>query len=869
MFSFKKGQRWISEMEPELGLGTLHDIEDNKITINFTGSDCTRLYALRTAPLKRVKFKAGDEIITSLDKKYIVSGVEEKDSIFYYQCEGETISEKDLSDTMSFTSPKDRLFTGLFDLNKNYNLRYFANLQRFKLERSDVSGFIGGKIDLIPHQFYIANAVSQRFIPRVLLSDETGLGKTIEACLIINRLLLSDQITRVLILVPDSLVHQWVIELYRRFNLSFTIVSDDFLKNGDENPFTESQTAICSYGLISKNHEINEKIIEAKYDLVVVDEAHHLKKDTRSYSFIKQLTIGDTGLILLSATPEQLGEENHFNHLSLLDPARYSSFKEYKKESHDYKKTVLRIEKLRKNGREEEIEELLDQSGPGRAVFRNTRETIKGFPKREGVYYPLRESDIDPKLEWLLETLSILKDEKTLLICESKERYIEIESYLSSNTKINIAKFNEDMTILQRDRSAAWFSEKDGASVLICSKIGGEGRNFQFAANLIMTDLPLNPELIEQRIGRLDRIGQENDIKIHIPYISDTSDAILVKWYKSVGLFEHNINGIHQIFLKFKDEIVALMEETEKSASIDRKKLLSIVERTSEYKDVLLKKLKDGKDILLELNSFRPEVAKKLIGSIKNEDSQELDDFMIRVFDFFMVPYEDTIKRTYKLYLSKVASGFPKPPMKQKVMDITFDRDIALKRDDIDYISLDHPMVSNCIDLLLGGEAGNTTVCKMDGEPGILLESVYIFESIAPVNIQLKRYLPKTPLRVVTDHNFDDVTDRYSFEAFMDLKEGDKSILNMPQIKERVLPELIRSGLKIAEKTAEKLKAKAMDEVHDKVGREAKRLSDLQRKNPGIRDEEIIAAKSRTEKLCHHISEGRLRLDALRVILVQ
>jgi len=103
---------------------------------------------------------------------------------------------------------------------------------------------------LIPHQFYIAGEVSSRYLPRILLADETGLGKTIEACLIIHRLLLSERISRILILVPDSLVHQWFVEMYRRFNLSFCIVNDAFLASmkKQDTLFLEDQLFICPYG---------------------------------------------------------------------------------------------------------------------------------------------------------------------------------------------------------------------------------------------------------------------------------------------------------------------------------------------------------------------------------------------------------------------------------------------------------------------------------------------------------------------------------------------------------------------------------------------------------------------------------------------
>jgi predicted amidophosphoribosyltransferase len=111
--------------------------------------------------------------------------------------------------------------------------------------------------------------------------------------------------------------------------------------------------------------------------------------------------------------------------------------------------------------------------------------------------------------------------------------------------------FHEDLTLVQRDRAAAWFSEADGARLLLCSEIGSEGRNFQFAHHLILFDLPLKPDLLEQRIGRLDRIGQTEDIKIHVPYIAGSGEEVLARWYhEGLNAFEKNLEGGRKYHLK-------------------------------------------------------------------------------------------------------------------------------------------------------------------------------------------------------------------------------------------------------------------------------------------------------------------------------
>jgi ATP-dependent helicase HepA len=153
--------------------------------------------------------------------------------------------------------------------------------------------------------------------PRVLLADEVGLGKTIEACLILHHLILTGRVQRALILVPESLVHQWFVELLRRFNLWFHIYDEDRCDaSGNENPFLESQFVLCKMKLLTAEERRSQQALDAGWDIVVIDEAHHLQwsPDNASpeYQVAEKLGRKTAGLLLLTATPEQLGMESHF-----------------------------------------------------------------------------------------------------------------------------------------------------------------------------------------------------------------------------------------------------------------------------------------------------------------------------------------------------------------------------------------------------------------------------------------------------------------------------------------------------------------------------------------------------------------------------
>ena len=133
------------------------------------------------------------------------------------------------------------------------------------------------------------------------------------------------------------------------------------------------------------------------------------------------------------------------------------------------------------------LEKILDLHGTGRLMFRNRRANLGGFPDREALLCPLKKeegSDTDPKIEWLVDLLSLLENEKVLIICRTIEDTEQLNEALLEKIRIKTTLFHEGLELIKRDRSAAYFAEEDGARVLISSEIGSEGRNFQFASKL-------------------------------------------------------------------------------------------------------------------------------------------------------------------------------------------------------------------------------------------------------------------------------------------------------------------------------------------------------------------------------------------------
>jgi len=225
---FIPGQRWINSAELQMGLGTILSSEHRTVTITFPAAGETRTYAKQAAPLSRVIFSPGDQLESDDGQLITVSAVKQYDGLFSYQGVGRQdvsieISEQQLSPFIKLIRPAERLFNGQIDQNKWFNLRFQTLQELNNLTHSELYGLTGCRTSLIPHQLYIAHEVANRYAPRVLLADEVGLGKTIEAGLILHQQLLSEHAGRVLIIVPESLIHQWLVEMLRRFNLLFSI----------------------------------------------------------------------------------------------------------------------------------------------------------------------------------------------------------------------------------------------------------------------------------------------------------------------------------------------------------------------------------------------------------------------------------------------------------------------------------------------------------------------------------------------------------------------------------------------------------------------------------------------------------------------
>ena len=364
---FCPGQRWISESQPEKGLGLILKNNEETVTVMFPAVDETLTYASKSAPLRRVIFDIGDTIELQDGSNFIVDKTTESEGIVSYLADGRQVNESELSDRIGFHQPDARLLGGRVNSSRKFELRQRTLEAKSRMRSQKERGIMGARIDLLPHQMYIANEVGLRHAPRVLLADEVGLGKTIEACLIMHRQIVSGKISRALVLVPEPLVHQWFIELLRRFSLQFSIFDEErcasIESGGDEdsvvleeenndniNPFLDDQLVLASVNLLADDERRASQALEAGCDMLIVDEAHHLEwsqeQVSKEYEMVEKLASQIPSLLLLTGTPGQLSPEGHFARLRLLEPERFSDLNKFLEDSAEAAEVSALVKKI-------------------------------------------------------------------------------------------------------------------------------------------------------------------------------------------------------------------------------------------------------------------------------------------------------------------------------------------------------------------------------------------------------------------------------------------------------------------------------------------------------------------------------------------
>jgi ATP-dependent helicase HepA len=944
---FVVGQRWVSAAEPELGLGLVVDAATRQVAVLFPASGERRTYATGGAPLSRVQFESGDQIVTDDGAQLTVLQRLVHDERFVYLAEDaagarEQVDELDLAGEMQLSRPRERLFAGHLDTPEGFSLRARTLVARHRQQASPVAGLLGPRVALLPHQLFIASEVGHRHAPRVLLADEVGLGKTVEAGLVLHQKLLRGECERALVVVPESLLHQWLVEMLRRFNLLFSILDASRLDEheGGGNVFHTQQLWLCPLELLLTRSDAHARALEGQWDMLVVDEAHHLHfhddAPSPAYRAVDALAARVPAVLLLTATPSRLGTFGHFARLRLLDPARFADAHRFEAEQAGY----LRIGPLadRLNGLAEEgdpdlaevdgvcaalapllgeaavaelrraaqtsgwgmtarmsLQELLDRHGTGRVLFRNTRAVVGGFAPRRLQPHPLPAPEgwspqgpeaaltpeltlgaqwiaADPRVAWLVGWLGRNPEQKALLICARDDTARSLEQHLRVRVGVRACVFHGGMDLMARDRAAAWFAELDGgAQILICSEIGSEGRNFQHAHHLLMFDLPTSLELLEQRIGRLDRIGQSGIVNIHVPFYAGSAQEVLLRWlHEGLDALQAPFPAPQRAHAELDEPLRHCLQQPGDADAIEQ-----LLRHSQGWCAEVRAELERGRDRLLELNSFHPVRGHDLRSEIlEASPGDALKDLLEPLLDRLGVDMEPQDARRVVIRPGDHMQVGSLPGLPEEGLSGTWDRAFALVHEDTAFLTWEHPMVRAAMAWLLDSGFGNASLGRLSLSalaPGTLVvEALYALHCPAPASLGLARHVPDPLLRVVVDSAGRDLgaaLPQQTLDRLIQPLPADTGLQVLARARGRI-QDCLSAADSLAHARAEPLVQRALERAASERGAEIARLQALAKVNSGVREVELQAlCRERDEALARLAGMAPL-VDALRVSVV-
>jgi len=698
--NWNRGDYLTHRFNPELGIGRITAVEGRALLVEFPRSGTRLRLAADTDALIRIDPDADH---STLD------------------------AERPLV---------ERLAAGVVDDVRDFLTRLDV-LHLLSLREADGLGsFLGGRVRLFPHQFYVAERASFSDPVRWLLADEVGLGKTIEAALILNRLVHTGRVERCLVVAPEALTVQWLGELWRKYHQVFTLLDGPRLADvardfgPDFNPFDVHRRAVIALEMLTDRPELTKQAVQAGIDVLVVDEAQRLRRPPGhpgepAWRAIAPIAALNRHLLLLSATPLEDDTHGFFRLLQLLRPREFPEDMSFEERlalgtqlppcTSSTRRTDIgglpprvaiptALDPARSQMRLS-VEAAVRGAAATDAVARRKkvdriRRAIASGAALSAILGPdelaLRERaaamDLsDPRLEWLLSQAPRWKDakEKTLVFVAHRETLEMMRTALSHRAQLASGVFHEDLSPVRRDTEVALFRDPDGPSLLVSTESGGEGRNFEFCRRLVLFDLPWKPSVVEQRIGRLDRIGRRIPVEVVYFQPPDGIGRDVVRLFEELRLFLEPSAGI--------EPQLAQMEGALEEIALDPLATLTEAQLASLVSDAhaARTRIREAAYQQLHRDPYRSELAPGLLARVPAELDVLNEQVVVAVCTRLGFRVEHTRgRRTFAIEFGNDAliDSLPGVPGGSAFVG-SFDREEAIEDETIDFFASGHPLV--------------------------------------------------------------------------------------------------------------------------------------------------------------------------------
>jgi ATP-dependent helicase HepA len=650
----------------------------------------------------------------------------------------------------------ERLAAGDIDETEDFLTRLDVLHLLATRQAGGLGSFLGGRVRLFPHQLHVAERATARLPVRWLLADEVGLGKTIEAALIMNRLLHTQTIERCVVIAPEALTVQWLGELWRKYHQVFTLLDSARLADvardfgAGFNPFDAHRRAVVALETLIARPELTRQAVTASIDLLVVDEAHRLRRPPGhpgepGYRAVAPIAALGHHVLLLSATPLEDDAHGFFRLLQLLRPEAFPEGMdvEARLESglplppctsstrrvdigglpprtptaidvppHAFAPGSSRSDDGSTEGSgASSLQARLananlarhDPVGRRRALDRIRRALASGAalqavlgPDETGLRAQAEALDrTDPRLDWLLTQAKRWRraHEKTLVFVAHRETLELLRDALSARAQLASGVFHEELSAARRDTEVARFRADDGPSILVSTEAGGEGRNFEFCHRLVLFDLPWKPSTVEQRIGRLDRIGRR--LPVDIVYFRPASGigADVVRLFERLGIFREPMAGIEPQLANLEsalEEIALRPDASLSDAQIDKLIADAQAARTRIHKAAYQQ---------LHRDPYRAGLAPSILARVP----AHLDSLMERVvvnaasrLGFHIEQVRGQCAYAIEFGNEALVDSLPGVPGGSSFVG-SFDREYAVEDENIDFFSSGHSLVEGLL----------------------------------------------------------------------------------------------------------------------------------------------------------------------------
>jgi len=794
------GDRLTHRFNRELGTGVVRAVEERALVVEFPDAGTTLRLAVGSGALVPLELSLGLRArLLSTSQAVIVDGFPEAGQVRL--TDGRVVPENDLWPIDVSETLTERLAHGDVDPPDTFALRLDALHLASMREADGLGSFLGGRIRLFPHQLYVAERATRSEPVRWLLADEVGLGKTVESCLILSRLLRTGRASRILVVAPETLTVQWLGELWRKYHQVFVLLDERRLQDVERehgagfNPFDAYERTVIGLEFLVARPKLTQHALESGIDLMIVDEAHHLRRPpghpgNAAYRAVEPIAAAGRHVLLLTATPLEEDVHGFFRLLQLQRPERLP----------DERGSGQRLDRgeppppCASCTRRDDIGGLPPRAprpvdlaaGPGsrlteklvaamrelpaphavarREKARRIRRALASGAALEALLDPRDETsrrlardamEADPRIESLARHARGYRDagEKTLVFAAHRETLEEIRTALSRRTQVRVGVFHEQLSPGQRDIEVAQFRLSSGPSMLISTECGGEGRNFEFCTRIVLFDLPWNPMLVEQRIGRLDRIGREDPVEIVYFRPPSGLGAAVAALYESLGLFRKPLGGLARELAQVEGAIEEVALST--SGEVDGAAFASIVRESRDAWN----RVQEAAYHELYRDPFDASMSRDLLARVPPELDGLTAEVVLGACDALGLHVERHRGARHSIELGRGARVESLPGIAGGASFLgTFDREEAVQDESIDFFASGHPLVEGILAHLDESPIGRVALLhvSLDGEPGFGMLAIYKdgprFEGVAVdaegrERPEWARHLTQRPLR--------------------------------------------------------------------------------------------------------------------------